>query len=341
MTRNDAALLIRRKILSSRRIVITSHLRPDGDSLCTSLALAGMIEKLGKKARIINHDPTPLPFSQMPEVRRITIGQIPPRGFDLVILLECANVDRSGMKHLDGYFKISIDHHYSNDHYADINWIDPSAAAVGEMAFLLAEKMGLPLTPKMAAQLYCAIVSDTGCFQFSNTSARAFEVCHKLVRSGANPIETTEFLYNTNSPEKIKLLGQVLSTLQINPAGDIATITMFKKHLRALHLREIDTEDITTLARSIKGVEMVLFFKEMARDTFRVSIRSKGEANAAAIAECFDGGGHVHAAGFTALGPYASLVKEIPRKIEALLRNRAVSPRKRSVAIARSDRCTD
>src|SRR4030042_5295100 len=117
MTRNDPVLLIREKILSSRRIVITSHLRPDGDSLCTSLALAGMIERLGKRARIINHDPTPAPFSQMPEVKRITIGQVPLCGFDLVILLECANVDRSGMKQLDRYFKISIATHYPNDNY--------------------------------------------------------------------------------------------------------------------------------------------------------------------------------------------------------------------------------
>jgi phosphoesterase RecJ-like protein len=288
-----------------------------------------MIKRLGKRARIINHDPTPLPFSHLPEVRRITIGQVPPHGFDLVILLECASVERSGMIHLEPYFKISIDHHYSNDNYADINWIDPAASAVGEMAYLLAERMGISLTPEIADHLYCAIVSDTGCFQFSNTSARAFEVCHQLVRSGADPIKTTEFLFNTNSPQKIKLLGQVLSTLQINPQGNIATITMFKKHLRALHLREIDTEDITTLARSIKGVEMVLFFKEMDRNKFRVSIRSKGKANAAAIAECFNGGGHVHAAGFTAVGRYEDLLKDIPKLIETLLRKKAITAQKR------------
>jgi phosphoesterase RecJ-like protein len=323
MTRNDPVSLIRKKILTSRRIAITSHLRPDGDSICTSLALAGMIERLGKRARIINHDPTPFPFSHMPEVKRITIGQVPARSYDLIILLECANVDRSGMKNLGRIYKINIDHHYSNDNYADINWIDPAAAAVGEMAFLLGEKMGAPFTPEIAGHLYCAIVSDTGCFQFSNTTARAFAVCHKLVKLGASPIKTTEFLFNTNSPEKIKLLGQVLSTLQINKRGNIATIAMFKEYLQALRLKEIDTEDITTLARSIRGVEMVLFFKEMKRDTFRVSIRSKGEANAAAIAESFDGGGHVHAAGFTAFGQYERLIKEIPRKIETFLRRKA------------------
>src|SRR4030066_875354 len=132
MTRNDPVHLIQEKTLPSRRIVITSHLRPDGDSLCTSLALAGLIELLGKRVRILNHAPIPSPFNQMPEIKRITIGQVPPRGFDLAILLECASVDRSGMKHLDRYFKISIDPHFSSNPYGAINWLDPSASAPGE-----------------------------------------------------------------------------------------------------------------------------------------------------------------------------------------------------------------
>ncbi len=311
--------LIHQKILDSQRIAVTSHLRPDGDSICTGLALLSLGEILGKKVRFINQDPTPFPFSQMLEAKRVEIGQIPAGAFDLVIILECASVARSGQKNIDGYFKINIDHHYSNDSYADINWIDPKAAAVGEMVFLLCEKTGLPITPEIAGLLYCAIVSDTGSFQFSNTTGRAFEVCHKLIQYGANPIQTSEFLFNNNPPEKIKLLGQVLSTLQVNRKGTVATITMFKKFLRALRLREIDTEDITTLARSIKGVEMVLFFKEMTPQTFRVSLRSKGVVNAAAIAEHFGGGGHVHAAGFTAVGRYERLIREIPRQVEKLL----------------------
>ncbi len=323
--KNDLFQLIHQKIIESERIVITSHLRPDGDSICTGLALAKMGEALSKKMSLINKDPTPFPFSQMPEATRIKIGQIPARRFDLAILLECASVARSGQENLERYFKINIDHHYSNDSYADINWVDPAASAVGEMVFLLSEKTGLPLTPEIASHLYCAIVSDTGSFQFSNTTSRAFDVCHKLVRLGANPIKTTEFLFNTNPPEKIKLLGHVLSTLRMNKKGTIATITMFKKFLSAFHLREIDTEDITTLARSIKGVEMVLFFKEMARNTFRISLRSKGLANAAAIAEQFGGGGHVHAAGFTASGPYEELIRGIPRQIEKLLEQKRES----------------
>ncbi len=318
--KNDPATLICQKILESQRIVVTSHLRPDGDSICTGLALAFIGELLGKDVKIINKDKTPFPLNNVPDIDKIQIGQIPAHGFDLAILLECANVSRSGQENLNDYFKINIDHHHSNDYYADINWVVPEASAVAEMIYTLGEKLNIQFTPQIANHLYCAIVSDTGSFQFSNTSSRSFEVCHKLIDHGASSIQVAELLFNNNSPEKIKLLGHVLSTLQMNKKGNIATITMFSEHLDSLHLKEVDTEDITTLARSIKGVQMVLFFKEIEKNTFRVSLRSKGKANAAYVAEHFGGGGHVHAAGFTAKGEYTKLVKEIPETVAQLLK---------------------
>jgi phosphoesterase RecJ-like protein len=320
--KKDPASLIGKKILESRRIVITSHLRPDGDSICTSLALAMMIELLGKEVEVVNKDNTPFPFNGIPDIERIRIGQIPAGRFDMVILLECANVPRSGQDNLDAYFKVNIDHHHSNDYYADIDWVEQEASAVGEMAFDLGQRLNIRFTPQIANHLYCAIASDTGSFQFSNTTARSFEICWKLISCGASSTKVSQFLYNNNPPQKIKLLGQVLSTLQMNKKGNIATITMFKKDLESLNLREIDTEDITTLARSIRGVEMVVFFKEIENDTFRVSLRSKGEADSAFVAERFGGGGHLHAAGFTVSGRYRKLIREIPETVDRYLRQR-------------------
>lgn len=316
---NDNMRRIADKLLSCGRIAVTSHLRPDGDSICTSLALALMLESLGKEVAVVNRDQTPSPFHAFPDADRITIGQIAPRPLDAVILLECVDVARSGQENLNGYFKINIDHHYSNTPYADINWIDSDAPAVGEMVLALAQALPVRFSPAVANHLYCSIVSDTGSFQFSNTTSRALGACAKLAELGASPIDVSERLFNTNSPEKIKLLGKVLSTLELNPRGNVAMISMFKSDLSALNLREIDTEDITTLARSIKDIEIVLFFKEMDKDTFRVSLRSKGRANAARVAEHFGGGGHVHAAGFTVHGPYDRLIKEIPQLVEKLL----------------------
>ena len=228
-------------------------------------------------------------------------------------------MSRSGQERLNGAFKVNIDHHASNTPYADINWIDPGASAVGEMVFELSRYLDIALTPEIADHLYCAIFSDTGSFQFSNTTAKALETCTSLTRLGAIPIRVSERLLNNDPPEKIKLLGQVLSTLTMNAKGNIAIISMFQRDLEALGLKEIDTEDITTQARSIKGTEMVMFFKEMDKDTFRVSLRSKGRANAARVAEHFGGGGHVHASGFTVYGPYQRLIHEIPKTVEDLL----------------------
>jgi phosphoesterase RecJ-like protein len=315
----DPVELISKKISESRKIAITSHLRPDGDSICTSLALYFMGKLLGKDFSIINNDNTPFPFNHYPDIEKIQIGQISPQEHDVIILLECANVARSGQLHIDKSFKINIDHHYSNDYYADINWVDPEASAVAEMAYKLGKRLNIQFADQIANHLYCGIVSDTGSFQFSNTNAEAFRVCYELVNLGASPIQVSEMLFNNNPPEKIKLLGLVLSTLQINESGEIAVITMFKEYLDSLNLREIDTEDITTLTRSIQGLKMVLFFKEITKDTYRVSLRSKGAANAAMIAEHFGGGGHRHAAGFTVSGKHKTLTQEIPKKVQKLL----------------------
>jgi bifunctional oligoribonuclease and PAP phosphatase NrnA len=315
----DPRTLIAERIKASRRIAITSHLRPDGDSLCTARALALMAGLLGKETAIVNADPTPLPFSGFADLAGIRVGQIRAADHDTVILLECADVSRSGQEKLDGAFKINIDHHHSNSPYAEINWIDPEAPAVGEMVFELAGHLGIHLTPEIAENLYCAIASDTGSFQFSNTTSRALAAATALSRLGASPNRVAEKLYYNNAPEKILLLGRVLTTLTTHAQGRIAVISMFKRDTEALGLKEVDTEDMTTLARSIKGVEMVMFFKEMAPETFRVSLRSKGSANAARVAEHFGGGGHIHASGFTVYGPYDRLIREVPATVAGLL----------------------
>ena len=314
---------IARKIINSNGIAITIHLRPDGDAIYTSLALAAMLDLLGKKVQTVSHDPLPFPFCEFPETRRIKIGQIEPAGLDLVILLECADVPRSGQTKIGQLPKINIDHHYSNSPFGDLNWIDRQASAVGEMVYGLVEPLGIKITPEIATYLYSAIFSDTGSFQFSNTSSQTLDVSHQLVEAGASPNAVAEKLLNNNSPSKIRLLGRILSTLQLNEAGNIAIITMLARDRQEFGFKEIDIEDATTLARSIKGVEMVIFFKEISPGEFRVSLRSKGQANSARVAEKFGGGGHVNAAGFTAYGQLEELYSRIPAEIENLLKSQS------------------
>ena len=175
---------IKQKILESRKIAVASHLRPDGDSICTSLALYFMGRMLDKEMSIFIRDRIPFPFNHYPDIDRIRIGQIPPTGFDCVILLECANVGRSGQDHLGEYYKINIDHHHSNDFYGDLNWVEPEAPAVACLAFKLGEALNIEFTPKIATQLYSGVVSDTGSFQFSNTTARAFDISRRIIIIG-------------------------------------------------------------------------------------------------------------------------------------------------------------
>jgi bifunctional oligoribonuclease and PAP phosphatase NrnA len=315
----DSILRISEKIKESKNIAVTSHLRPDGDSVCTSLALYLMGKQMNKNFSIFIKDPIPFPFNNFPRTEVVDRGQIDPKKFDMVILLECANVMRSGQKHIDDCYKINIDHHHSNDFYADINWVNPEAAAVACMIYKLGKKLNIKFDSNIATMLYSAIVSDTGSFQFSNTKANAFKTCYELVNYGAVPQQVTEMIFNNNPPEKIILLGKVLSTLKMSHHGKIATITMFLKFLKKLNLKQIDTEDITTCTRSIKGVKVVLFFKEIKKGMFRVSVRTKGNANAMKIAEHFSGGGHMHAAGFTVTGDYKKLIKKIPTTVNRIL----------------------
>lgn len=316
---DDAINLIAGKIKESRTIGVVSHLRPDGDSICTSMALHFMGQQLNKEISVYIKDKLPIPFNTFPDIDVIHIGAVQKKDYDCIILLECANVSRSGQENLESYYKINIDHHHSNDYYADINWVDPDAAAVACMVYKLGNKLNIQFTEQIATHLYSAIVSDTGSFQFSNTQAEAFKTCYELVKHGAVPIKVSDMLFNNNPPEKIKLLGKVLSTLKMTPRGNIAVITMLQKHLESLHLKQVDTEDITTCARSIRGVKVVLFFKEMEKNTFRVSVRSKENANSAEIAEHFGGGGHLHAAGFTVKGPHAELIERIPKIVNNII----------------------
>ncbi|MEW6456628.1 MAG: bifunctional oligoribonuclease/PAP phosphatase NrnA [Acidobacteriota bacterium] len=300
---------IKKKINFSKSIVISSHLRPDGDSIGSGLALKLMFNKLNKSADFINKDNTPFPFMNLPGADEIIIGQIPSSKYDLVILLECSEIDRSGQENISNSFIINVDHHTINGKYGNINWIDEKASALGEMIFYLAKSLRVEIDQKIATNLYGAIASDTGFFRFSNTTPESLEICSYLAKKGVNPHSVSNMLIDNNTYQRIKLQGLVLSTLNLEENGKLAHITMFKKFLDELHLKEVDTEEIISLVRSIRGVEIVLFFKEISHNNFRISIRSKGDINSGKLAENFGGGGHYHAAGFSLSGKYEDVVK--------------------------------
>ena len=303
---------IAEKISQARTIAISSHVRPDADSIGSGLALNLMLKQMGKTTVYCNADRAPHPINRLPGYADILIRQIHPDPFDLVILVEGGNEERTGQKNLKRYYSVNIDHHVTSSNDADINWVVPGAAAVGELVYELGLAMNVFFSHDIAFNLYAAIASDTGSFKYSNTTAASLAIASTLANLGGfAPCQVSNLLFNSNPHEKIRMLTRVLSTLELAADERVAMIDFQRSFLDRLSLKDIETEDVIAIARSIDSVQVLLFFKEIADNYFRISIRSRDNFSARQIAQAFNGGGHQHAAGFFYRGDLASAKKEI------------------------------
>ncbi|NIO79195.1 MAG: hypothetical protein GTN68_01385 [Candidatus Aminicenantes bacterium] len=283
----------------SERIAISSHIRPDADSIGSGLALYLILKQLKKDVHYYNIDRAPFPLTELPGFDAIEYQQIYPQSFDVVILVEGGTEERSGMSNLGDYFTINIDHHATSALCCDLNWVIPDASAAGELIYELALELGIQLTRDIGFNLFAAISSDTGSFKYSNTSARALRIAAQLVKKcHFTPVEVSDVLFYSNHIEKVRMIQRVLSTLELHLNQKVAMIDFRREFLRRLALKDIETEDVISIARSIRGVEVTLFFKEIGDNYYRISIRSRGEVSSQEVAKVFKGGGHTHAAGF-------------------------------------------
>jgi len=306
-----------KKINESKRICITSHIRPDGDSIGSGLALYLMLKQMGKDVYFYNVDKAPYPLTELPKYEVIEYKQIYKEDFDIVVLIECAGEKRNGQKNLESFFTINIDHHSTSERDSNINWIEPEVSAVGELIFELGKALNIDFTREISFNLFAAISSDTGSFKYSNTSDKSLFIASELVRMGKfKPYEVSDLLFNSNPYEKVKMISKVLSTLEMHLNNQVSIITFKRDYLKDIDLKDIETEDIITIARSIDGIKVTLFFKEIDDNYYRVSIRSKGDVNSQEIAKKFNGGGHNHAAGFFYKGDLQDSKKVVLKEIE-------------------------
>jgi len=213
------------------------------------------------------------------------------------------------LRGLEGRFLINIDHHSSGRNFADINWIDVDACAVGEMIHRLASAAGVRVTPEIATCLYTAVLTDTGSFCYAGTDDHTFELALQLVRSGAKPVDIAHHVYFSNPTSKIRLLGAALSNL--HREGALAYMHISVAEMARSGGLEEDCEGLVNYALSIYGVEVALFFRELPDGRYRVSLRSKGQVNVAAVAEQFGGGGHTCASGCAVAGPLSTSLELI------------------------------
>jgi phosphoesterase RecJ-like protein len=308
-------------IRKAERIAICSHVRPDADSIGSGLALYFILKELGKDVHYFNTDKAPYPLTELPGFDVIEYRRFYPEPFDIVILVEGGTEERTGMTHLEDYFTINIDHHATSAYDSNINWVDANAAAVGELLYDLALELGITLTREIGFNLFAAITSDTGSFKYSNTTARSLWIASELIKTcGFEPVEVSELLFYSNHLEKVRMIQQVLSTLELRMQNKVAMIDFKREYLQHLSLKDIETEDVISIARSIRGVDVTLFFKEIGDDYYRISIRSRGNINSQQVAKIFNGGGHAHAAGFFYRGKIETAKTDIIEAIKKQLK---------------------
>jgi bifunctional oligoribonuclease and PAP phosphatase NrnA len=295
--------------------VVTSHARPDGDAVGSSLAMAEVLRAMGKKADVVLADNVPFLYQPLPHADSVFNTLSLNGNYDAAIVLECDSAQRTRISGLENFFIISIDHHASSRAWGQVNWIDRHACAVGEMVFRLALAANVKITPEIATCLYTAVLTDTGSFSYSSTNAHTFELAKCLVQYGAKPAEIAHSVYFSSPLAKMRLLGMALNSLQHENA--FTWMSVDRRDIERCGALDEDCEGLVNYALGIAGVEVAVFFREVANERIRVSIRSKGAVNVAAIAEKFGGGGHECAAGFSLEGPESAAIERVLNELRS------------------------
>src|SRR2546428_4422576 len=211
-------------IVNKDRFAITSHVRPDGDSLGSSLGLFWLLRALDKDVEVIMRDSAPHSYQKLPGADSIRVTPAVDRPYDAVFVIECSDIDRPGLIDLEKQFVVNIDHHSTTALFGAINWIDSTASAVGEMIYNLCKATGVRVTKEIAECVYTALITDTGSFHFSNTTERTFKVASELLRTGVKPAKAAEAVFASYPWSRIQLMGAVLSTARRDSTGRVALL---------------------------------------------------------------------------------------------------------------------
>jgi len=292
---------------------VTSHSRPDGDALGSALGMMYLLQAMGKQVAVGFSDPIPAVYRWMPGIEQIKCSL--PSDPDAAIVLECDRVERTGFETeafaaMRAGLTINIDHHLSGRPFADFNWIDPEACAVGAMVYDLAVVSGVTISAEMATCLYTAVLTDTGSFTYPSTVANTFALAQHLVGSGADASAIARQVYFSNPEGKVRALGAALGTMRIENGVAWAWIT--EEQMERAGAVVEDCEGIVNSLSGIADVDVAIFLRELPPgDQFRLSLRSRGKIDVAEVASRFGGGGHRNASGCTLEGPLESAVGRV------------------------------
>lgn len=302
-----AAALIR----AAPRILFFLHVSPDGDSIGSSLAVCRAVRALGHEGWCVGVDPVPRIYRFLPGWDQLFVPWAQVQGdWDLAVLLDCGDRARVGdAEPLLARCRatLNIDHHRTNTGYGDYNWLDPGAAAVGEMAYKLIRALGAPLDRETALCLYTSIVTDTGQFKYESVTPETHRIAAALIEAGVRPYDVAQHIYENESPARTRLTALCLATLQLHGGGRIATLRVTREMLAQSGATDDEVDGLVNHARAVSGVEVGILCRELADGRVRVNLRSRGEVDVGELAKAFGGGGHARAAGLTAEGDLAAV----------------------------------
>ena len=312
--------------------VLLSHVRPDGDAIGSQLALGFSLLALGKSVRMINEDGLPENLAFLKGSERIESPPAVPLDVEVAIALDTATKPRLGdaALHAASQAKIwlNIDHHISNPKYGDLNLIDATSPATGEILYDLITALDLPLPEETRDAIYVAVSTDTGSFQYPSTTARTYEMAADLVRRGLDVGTINSRTYDDHPYRRLELMRALLNTLERSDDGVVAHWELRDDVRLQLSLRPEDSEGLIDVIRAIRGVRLAVFFEELPDGKVRVSMRSKDRAlDVCQIATRFGGGGHALAAGIRMKGPLheakARVLEAIREKVDQVMAAKA------------------
>jgi len=302
-------------ISSHQSFLVLSHIRPDGDAIGCAVAMALCLQQLGKQVKVWNEDGLLEKFSFLPNSQMVTQPPAEPEEFDVVIALDTAAYNRLGtcVNSIKGAkLWINIDHHISNERYGDLVYIDSTAPAAGQIVFDLIRAANFPLTYAMADNLFIAISTDTGSFQYPNTTARTYEIGAELVRAGADVGKLSQQVYESYPYRRVELLRELLNVLKLSFNNRVASFALTQEMVAKVGAIPEDNEGLIDVIRAIRGVVVAAFFEELPDGKIRISLRSKDpRADVCKVCQKFGGGGHVLAAGARIAGDIISVQEKV------------------------------
>ena len=308
-----------------QRFAVLSHVRPDGDALGSQLALALSLKQLGKEVRVWNEDGMLEKYSFLPRAELLTKPPSTPDVVDVAVALDTAIQNRLGTALAavrSAKIWVNIDHHLSNPCYGDVVYVDPVAPATAEIVFRLIKSQSLPFNHDIAENLYAAISTDTGSFQYPQTSARTFEIAAELIRAGLDVGRLNQQLYENYPRRRLELLRELLRTMRFECGGRVASFSLSIRTAAELGVLPEDNEGLIDHLRAIRGVIVAVFFEELAEGKVRVSMRSKSDTvDVCVICQKFGGGGHTLAAGARVRGTLAEVEKRALEEIGDVLKS--------------------